>query len=71
MSEPQRVHVEWPKNGGYYVCRPDKQGWRCGRCLRGLVRAKVGARCKVCRSRVYRVGSQSLTGTTTQETEQP
>ena len=39
----------------FYSCRLDPTGWRCGRCLRGLVRAKKYARCAVCRAVVAQV----------------
>ena len=41
--------------GGQYLCdrEPDRSGWRCGRCERGiLVAPQVGSRCPVCEAEV-------------------
>ena len=38
----------------YWLCRPEPQGWRCGRCLRGNV--GIGAhllkQCRVCKRQI-------------------
>lgn len=40
------------KGGSDWVCRLDAKGWKCGRCLRGLVAPKTGSVCRVCRAKV-------------------
>ena len=48
-------HVLVRKNRVLYKCRYDRQGWRCGACLRGSLgeRPKSGHRCEVCGAEVY------------------
>lgn len=38
-----------------WKCRQDPTGWRCGKCTRGLVLPKKGAKCRVCGARVFEV----------------
>lgn len=39
----------------FYMCLAGKTGWKCGKCLRGLVNPRVGSRCKVCKARVVEI----------------
>lgn len=45
------------KEGVRYECRNDKTGWRCGKCLRGLVAEQIGSRCKVCGAVVVKLSA--------------
>ena len=46
------------KNNVLFVCRPDTDGWLCGKCLRGRLGfdPKDGRRCRVCGAVVVHVG---------------
>ena len=43
--------------GGWFVCRFDLKGWRCGFCLRGLIVPRLHSQCRVCGATVVRSDS--------------
>lgn len=43
------------RGGEFYECQPTPGGFKCGRCLRGVVAAREGAQCRVCGCRVAQI----------------
>jgi len=53
-GEINRVTVT--KNGNYYLCQFTNSGWKCGKCLRGLINpfARLGEhKCRVCQAELH------------------
>jgi len=46
------AHVKGPDDVAAFKCRFDKTGIRCGGCSLGLVKPRLGNRCKVCNRKV-------------------
>ena len=54
------VVVRKVRGGCLYICRAEPHGWRCGRCMRGILRPlpKRRDRCRVCDSLVAEIRYQ-------------
>ena len=49
------VKVETRTRHAFYLCMATMTGWKCGKCLHGLVKPKVGSKCKVCGAKVVQI----------------